>query len=378
MLMDNHNHAFTYDGEARIKNVDGTAATYTYNALGNRVRKDVGATSTEYFFFNGNVISELNPATRAYTDYIFGYGKRIAKDTSTNGTAAQYYHDDQIGSARVMTDAAANKISDCTFNPFGEQVVCSPDNASNHYRFTGKERDNESQLDDFGARYYSSSMGRWLTPDWSGRPTAVPYANFGDPQSLNLYLYVRNDPVSNADADGHVSHGEGSELCMLGIPGGCLIHPDIFGQGPNGQDDFGPMCHTCMDFPMKLLNWLLPGNPISTTYFNDQKTTPPPPPPSTTNGQNAQSTPANPNQQNQEPNKKKTSTNQMDRQVKKGQAPKSVDRVDSPRIPHEKPHVEFKDGNALNDDGTWKHGGRQLTNEEKEWLQSNGWSLPKQ
>jgi murein DD-endopeptidase MepM/ murein hydrolase activator NlpD len=47
-------------------------------------------------------------------------------------------------------------------------------------------------------------MGRWLTPDWSARPATVPYANFGDPQSLNLYLYVRNDPVSKADADGHV------------------------------------------------------------------------------------------------------------------------------------------------------------------------------
>ena len=42
-----------------------------------------------------------------------------------------------------------------------------------------------------------------MTPDWAGRPTAVPYAVFGDPQSLNLYGYVRNDPVSRADADGH-------------------------------------------------------------------------------------------------------------------------------------------------------------------------------
>ncbi len=109
MLMDNHNHAFTYDGEARIETVDGTAAAYTYNALGNRVRKDAGSTSTEYFFFAGNVIAEINPATGVYTDYIFGYGKRIAKDTSSNGTAAQYYHEDQIGSARMMTDASGDQ-----------------------------------------------------------------------------------------------------------------------------------------------------------------------------------------------------------------------------------------------------------------------------
>ena len=42
-----------------------------------------------------------------------------------------------------------------------------------------------------------------MTPDWAARPTTVPYAVFGDPQSLNLYNYVRNDPVSRVDPDGH-------------------------------------------------------------------------------------------------------------------------------------------------------------------------------
>jgi RHS repeat-associated protein len=213
LLVDNHNHAYAYDGEARIKTVDGTAAAYTYNALGNRVRKDVGTTSTEYFFFAGTVIAELNPATTAWTDYI-GYGKRIVKDTSSNGTGAQYYHGDHLGSARVMTDSAGTVISNCTYNPFGEEVGCSPNNTSNHYRFTGKEHDSESGLDDFGARYFSSSMGRWATPDWNARPVTVPYANFGDPQSLNLYLYVRNDPVSHADADGHISNDNGGQSCL--------------------------------------------------------------------------------------------------------------------------------------------------------------------
>jgi RHS repeat-associated protein len=57
-------------------------------------------------------------------------------------------------------------------------------------KFTGKERDSESGNDYFGARYYASSMGRWLSPDWSGPGDPVPYANFEDPQSLNLYSYV--------------------------------------------------------------------------------------------------------------------------------------------------------------------------------------------
>jgi len=70
-------------------------------------------------------------------------------------------------------------------------------------RFTGKERDTESGLDNFGARYYASNMGRWMSPDWAAKPEAVPYSDLANPQSLNLYGYVNNNPLSQADADGH-------------------------------------------------------------------------------------------------------------------------------------------------------------------------------
>ena len=57
-------------------------------------------------------------------------------------------------------------------------------------------------LDDFPARYYASTEGRWLTADWSVTPEPVPYAKLGDPQSLNLYAYVDNDPTNHADPMG--------------------------------------------------------------------------------------------------------------------------------------------------------------------------------
>jgi RHS repeat-associated protein len=72
-----------------------------------------------------------------------------------------------------------------------------------NYKFTGKERDNETGLDNFGARYDSSQYGRFMTPDWSAKPQGAPYAVLDDPQSLNLYAYVRNNPVARGDADGH-------------------------------------------------------------------------------------------------------------------------------------------------------------------------------
>ncbi len=70
-------------------------------------------------------------------------------------------------------------------------------------RSTGKERDAESGNDYFGARYYESTTGRFLSPDWSARIEPVPYSKLSDPQSLNLYDYVRNNPVTAVDPDGH-------------------------------------------------------------------------------------------------------------------------------------------------------------------------------
>jgi RHS repeat-associated protein len=69
--------------------------------------------------------------------------------------------------------------------------------------FSGKERDSESGLDYFGARFYASGMGRWMSPDWSAKEEPVPYAKMENPQTLNLYTYVGNNPLSFADADGH-------------------------------------------------------------------------------------------------------------------------------------------------------------------------------
>jgi RHS repeat-associated protein len=62
-----------------------------------------------------------------------------------------------------------------------------------HNKFTGKERDSESGLDYFGARYCGSTMGRFMSPDWSAKAQAVPNSDLSNPQSLNLYSYVNNN-----------------------------------------------------------------------------------------------------------------------------------------------------------------------------------------
>jgi RHS repeat-associated protein len=80
-------------------------------------------------------------------------------------------------------------------------------------RFTGKERDAESGNDYFFACYYSSAMGRFLSPDWSSKIEPVPYSKLDDPQTLNLYAYLRNNPLGGVDADGHCGAGPNDPPC---------------------------------------------------------------------------------------------------------------------------------------------------------------------
>jgi RHS repeat-associated protein len=85
-------------------------------------------------------------------------------------------------------------------------------------RCNGKERDTESGNDYFGARYYASSMGRWMSPD---KPFADQHP--GNPQSWNLYSYVRNNPLSSIDTDGQVT----IEIKYNPVAGGAANHSFI-------------------------------------------------------------------------------------------------------------------------------------------------------
>jgi RHS repeat-associated protein len=105
----------------------------------------------------------------------------------------KYYHGDHLGSARLMTSVNGYPVWSATYLPFGQEW--NPQSTTNHYKFTGKERDSESGLDNFGARYFGSSMGRFMSPDpLGGHPE--------DPQTLNRYIYVRNNPLSLTDPTG--------------------------------------------------------------------------------------------------------------------------------------------------------------------------------
>ena len=112
-----------------------------------------------------------------------------------------YYLSDHLGTTDLELSGGGWPVWHGHYTSYGQEIA----NAGtwNRYKFTGKERDTESGLDYFGARYYSSLSGRFSSPDWAAKPEAVPYSTIGQPQSLNLYSYVQNNPLSRADNDGH-------------------------------------------------------------------------------------------------------------------------------------------------------------------------------
>jgi RHS repeat-associated protein len=128
----------------------------------------------------------------------------LASSPTHAGEVVEYYHLDAIGNVRAVTNAAGQVVERHDYLPFGEECTTGPC-ASNSTlpaaqprKFTGKERDAETGLDYFGARYYGSRIGRFTTVD----PVYTWQENFVDPQRWNRYAYARNNPLRYTDPDG--------------------------------------------------------------------------------------------------------------------------------------------------------------------------------
>jgi RHS repeat-associated protein len=137
-----------------------------------------------------------------------------------------------------------------------QQSATCPNVQSFGSHLSGKERDTESGNDYFGARYYASSMGRFMSPDWSAKATPVPYAKLSNPQSLNLYAYVFNNPLGAADPDGHWVPLNGDDAARqkqlnglksaVGAQAGAYLYDNVVdgkhyvGIYSNGPDGKGP------------------------------------------------------------------------------------------------------------------------------------------
>jgi RHS repeat-associated protein len=210
---------YLYDADGRICAVASTPIPgmtlmtgYVYDAEGTRVAKgkitswscNPGANGftvlDEYVLgLSGEQVTEMamdsnNTMAWQHTN-VFAAGRLMA---TYDNDGLHFYLNDPLGTRRAQTDYAGVREQVCTGLPFGDGLTCgnSTQYPTEHH-FTGKERDAESGNDYFIARYYESSMGRFMSPDDGSDQDP------DDPQSWNLYSYVRNNPLADTDPDGH-------------------------------------------------------------------------------------------------------------------------------------------------------------------------------
>jgi RHS repeat-associated protein len=196
-LLNDGTHSYAYDAENRISNVDnGSTASYVYDANGQRVRKTTSSGSVDYLYdLAGHEITEVSSSGSWNRGEVYAGGRHLA---TYNNSTTYLIHSDHLGTERVRTDSSGTSCETVASLPFGDwQTTSGSCGDPSPMHFTGKERDSESGLDNFGARYDSSSLGRFMSPD--------PYnagAFLDAPQSWNAYSYVLNNPLNAIDPNG--------------------------------------------------------------------------------------------------------------------------------------------------------------------------------
>jgi RHS repeat-associated protein len=223
------NVSYAFDAEGRMtaacpNNIAPSTCTnqwatgqtvYTYDGNGNRVR--------------------MNHEDGTTTTYVYDAGGALAAEYGGPGQAAgtQYLVSDALGSTRMVMSSTGCVTSRLDYLPFGftipssvgprasvsdpcggPGVITYSQDPAFRQRFAGKERDSETGLDYFGARYYSGAQGRFTSPD---EPLIDQHPS--DPQSWNLYAYARNNPLANTDPNGR--------WCIFGKIGNTCGDKDI-------------------------------------------------------------------------------------------------------------------------------------------------------
>jgi RHS repeat-associated protein len=188
---------YAYDAEGRLSAANWGSTTYIYDAEGRRVAKQSGGQTTYFFFDNeGHQVADMDGAGSVLRRQIYAGDRNLATYDDQQHTTI-YALSDWLGTQRARSDMTGSLCQTTINQPFGDgqQVngTCAPSNNA----FTGLERDQETGLDHATFRQYSSTMGRWMSPDPYNGSMDINY-----PQTFNRYAYVMNRPLSLTDPSG--------------------------------------------------------------------------------------------------------------------------------------------------------------------------------
>ena len=174
-------------------------------------------------------MAETDTSGNTKNEYVYFAGQRISWWDGAAPQNLYYIYSDALGSTRTIAEANGTTCYDSEFTPYGEELNHTNTCPSTYnHKFTGYERDSETGLDYAFARYYSSRLGRFMSPDPLG-------GDVDDPQSLNRYAYVLNNPGNFIDPYGLRCYaGEGCNpeneggWASWGTPGFSVVFADTF------------------------------------------------------------------------------------------------------------------------------------------------------
>jgi RHS repeat-associated protein len=212
---------FTYDQNNQLKEVKegaNTIATYTYNGLGQRMKKVVGGVTTVYHYdMDGKLIAESTLGGTTTKEYLYMGKVRVAMVDVAGGNVLYVYHNARLGTPEILTNATATVAWEAWYEPFGEAHIHPSSSVTNNIRLPGQYFDQETRLHYNYHRYYDPKTGRYLTPDplhlgaiqiakQSLRSKIFALALYQEglssPEVLNLYLYAVNNPLNTIDQYG--------------------------------------------------------------------------------------------------------------------------------------------------------------------------------
>jgi RHS repeat-associated protein len=200
---DNQNHLLWAKDSATDGGSILTLATYTYDALGDRIEKDVWTSSsgtttvTRYAYDGQDVFAELDGTNTLQTRYLLGDepDQYFARITVANG--ASWYLPDRLGSIRDITNASGAVQDHLAYDGFGNKISESNPSYSGSIGYAGMGLDGETSFYVTAGRYYDPHSGRWISQDPAG---------FGAGDD-NLYRYVSNSPTNFTDPSGLSEQG---------------------------------------------------------------------------------------------------------------------------------------------------------------------------